>query len=51
MLIMIERQIPKIYVFYNGSFAQLVCDYIRFIGMTSLEWSKVLEFDNRVKGA
>lgn len=29
--------------YYNGSFAQLVCDYIRFTGMTPQEVEKLLE--------
>ena len=28
---------------YNGSFAQMVCDYIRFTGMTEQEVERVLE--------
>ena len=29
--------------YYNGSFAQLVCDYIRFTEMTRQEMERVLE--------
>jgi hypothetical protein len=29
--------------YYNGSFVQLVCDYIRFTGMTPQEVEKLLE--------
>ena len=37
--------------YYNGSFAQLVCDYIRFTGMTRQEVERVLEEMRKVKGA
>ena len=37
--------------YYNGSFAQLVCDYIRFTGMTRQEMERVLEEMRKVKGA
>ena len=37
--------------YYNGSFAQLVCDYIRFTGMTPQEVERVLEEIRKVKGA
>ena len=29
--------------YYNGSFVQLVCDYIRFTGMTRQEVERILE--------
>ena len=35
----------------NGSFAQLVCDYIRFTEMTRQEMERVLEEMRNVKGA
>ena len=37
--------------YYNGSFAQLVCDYIRFTGMTPQEVEWMLEEMRKVKGA
>ena len=37
--------------FYNGSFAQLVCDYIRSTEMTRQEVERVLEEMRKVKGA
>ena len=37
--------------YYNGSFAQLVCDYIRFTEMTRQEVEQVLEEMRKVKGA
>ena len=37
--------------YYNGSFVQLVCDYIRFTGMTPQEVERVLEEIRKVKGA
>ena len=37
--------------YYNGSFAQLVCDYIRFTEMTRQEMEQVLEEMRKVKGA
>lgn len=37
--------------YYNGSFAQLVCDYIRFTGMTPQEVEKLLEEIRNAKGA
>ena len=37
--------------YYNGSFVQLVCDYIRFTGMTRQEMERVLEEMRKVKGA
>ena len=37
--------------YYNGSFAQLVCDYIRFTGMTRQEMERVLEEVRKMKGA
>lgn len=37
--------------YYDGSFAQLVCDYIRFTEMTRQEMERVLEEMRKVKGA
>ena len=37
--------------YYNGSFVQLVCDYIRSTGMTRQEVERVLEEMIKVKGA
>ena len=37
--------------YYDGSFAQLVCDYIRFTEMTRQEVERVLEEIRNVKGA
>ena len=34
---------------YNGSFAQMVCDYIRITGMTMEEVERVLEEIRKVK--
>ena len=35
--------------YYNGSFAQMVCDYIRITGMTEQEVERVLEEIRKVK--
>ena len=37
--------------YYNGSFVQLVCDYIRSTEMTLQEVERVLEEMRKVKGA
>ena len=37
--------------YYNGSFAQLVCDYIRSTEMTRQEVEQLLEEIRKVKGA
>ena len=37
--------------YYNGSFVQLVCDYIRSTGMTRQEVERVLEEMRKVQGA
>ena len=37
--------------YYNGSFVQLVCDYIRSTGMARQEMERVLEEMRKVKGA
>ena len=35
--------------YYNGSFAQMVCDYIRITGMTMEEVEQMLEEIRKVK--
>ena len=37
--------------YYNGSFAQLACDYIRSTEMTRQEVERLLEEIRKVKGA
>ena len=37
--------------YYNGSFVQLVCDYIRSTGMTRQEMERVVEEMRKVQGA
>ena len=37
--------------FYNGSFAQLVCGYIRHTGMTQQEVKELMEVIRKEKGA
>ena len=37
--------------YYNGSFVQLVCEYIRSTGMTRQEVEWLLEEMRKVKGA
>jgi hypothetical protein len=37
--------------YYNGSFAQMACDYIRSTGMTRQEVERLLEKIRKVKGA
>ena len=37
--------------FYNGSFAELVCDYIRSTGMTQQEVKELMEVIRKEKGA
>ena len=37
--------------FYDGSFAELVCDYIRFTEMTWQEVERLLEEMRKMKGA
>ena len=37
--------------YYNGSFAQMVCDYIRLIGMTEQEVENMLKQMRNEKGA
>ena len=38
-------------IYYNGSFAQLVCDYIRHTGMTQQEVKELMEVIRKEKGA
>ena len=37
--------------YYNGSFAQMVCEYIRISGISAKEVEVVLEVLTKVKGA
>ena len=37
--------------YYDGSFAQLVCDYIRSMGITPQEVERMLEEMRKMKGA
>ena len=37
--------------YYDGSFAQLVCDHLRFTEMSRQEVERVLEEMRKVKGA
>ena len=37
--------------YYNGSFAQMVCEYIRLSGMSAKEVEEVLEGMKKEKGA
>ena len=37
--------------YYNGSFAQMVCDYIRIIGMMEQEVENMLQQVRNEKGA
>lgn len=46
-----EELIQLLENYYNGSFAQLVCGYIRSTGMTRQEVERVLEEMRKVKGA
>lgn len=49
---MIREQLTELLeTYYNGSFAQLVCDYIRSTGMTRQEVERVLEKMRKIKGA
>ena len=36
--------------YYNGSFAQMVCDYIRLSGLSAQEVQEVLEVLKKEKG-
>ena len=46
-----EELIQLLENYYNGSFAQLACDYIRSMGMTRQEMERVLEEIIMTKGA
>ena len=46
-----EKLTELLNTYYNGSFAELVCDYIRFTGMTRQEVEWLLEEMRKVKGA
>ena len=47
---MIKVELTELLVkYYNGSFAQMVCDYIRLTGMTIEEVERVLEEIRKVK--
>ena len=46
-----EKLTELLNTYYNGSFAELVCDYIRFTGMTRQEVERMLEEMRKVKGA
>ena len=49
---MIREQLTELLETYdNGSFAQLVCDYIRSTGMTRQEVERMLEEMRKMKGA
>ena len=49
---MIEKELGAILeIYYNGSFAQLVCDYIRHTEMTPQEMELLLEEMRKAKGA
>ena len=37
--------------YYNGSFAQMVCEYIRLSGLSAQEVEEVLEVLKKEKGA
>ena len=37
--------------YYNGSFAQMVCEYIRLSGLSAQEVQEVLEVLKKEKGA
>ncbi len=47
---MVKVELAELLVkYYNGSFAQMVCDYIRLTGMTEQEVERVLEEIRKVK--
>ena len=49
---MIQEELDELLeTYYNGSFAQLACDYIRFTGMTPQEVELLLEEMGKAKGA
>ena len=47
----IEEFLELIENYYNGSFAQLVCEYIRITGMTQQEVENLLEDAKRRQGS
>ena len=49
---MIGKELAELLeIYYNGSFAQLVCDYIRHTGMTQQEVKELMEVIRKEKGA
>ena len=49
---MIGKELAELLeIYYNGSFAQLACDYIRSMEMTQQKVEEVLEDIRKVKGA
>ena len=49
---MIGKELAELLeIYYNGSFAQLVCDYIRHTGMTPGEVEELMEVLNKYKEA
>ena len=48
---MIQELILLLKIYYNGSFPQLVCDYIRHTEMTPQEVEQLLEEMRKAKGA
>lgn len=49
---MIREQLAELLnEYYHGSFAQMVCEYIRFIGMTPEQQEQLLEAMKKEKGA
>ncbi len=49
---MIGKELAELLeIYYNGSFAQLACDYIRHTGMTQQEVKELMEVIRKEKGA
>ena len=49
---MIREQLAELLnEYYHGSFAQMVCEYIRFTGMTPEQQERLLEAMKKEKGA
>ena len=49
---MIKEELASILeIYYHGSFAELVCDYIRHTEMTPQEVERMLEEIRKAKGA
>lgn len=49
---MIKEEFASILeIYYNGSFADLACDYIRHTGMSRQEVERMLEEMRKAKGA